>query len=181
MKLDFFKEMIVIQQRNLLALLCLGLLISNIILAFRVLSDNSHVILVPPEITKTFWVDREEVSPEYLEQMASFLVHEILDVTPQSAPRQRDLILKYVSPSFYNAFRKRLLKEEELLKKEQASTSFKITEITIDQKITIKGIMDHYVASLKVKSEQETYEMTFIYKGGRLLLNSFDLKGQEND
>ncbi|MBM3610924.1 MAG: type IV conjugative transfer system protein TraE [Alphaproteobacteria bacterium] len=179
MRLKFFKEMVVIQQRNLLALLCLGLLLSNIILVS--LSGNSHVILVPPEITKTFWVDREEVSPEYLEQMASFLVHEILDVTPQSASRQRDLILKYVAPSFYNAFRKRLLKEEELLQKEQASTSFKITQITIDQKITITGIMDHYVASLKVKSAQETYEMTFIYKGGRLLLSSFEPKGQEND
>lgn len=181
MRLEYFKTMVVIQQRNLLALISLGLLLTNGILACLLLSDHSHVVIVPPDITKTFWVDKEEVSPEYLEQMAAFLVHEILDVTPKTAGRKRDLVLKYVSPRFYNAFRKRLLKEEEMLNKEQASTAFKVSQITIGDPLIIVGIMDHYVASNKVKSEKETYEMRFIYKGGRLLLDGFELKGEDND
>jgi conjugal transfer pilus assembly protein TraE len=169
-----------LKQRSALLIISMGLLVSNIILSIKLLSENTRVIITPPEIQKSFWVDQGTVSPEYLEQMSTFIAHQILDVSPASAQRQREIVLGYVAPEFHNALKKRLEKEEAFLRKEQVSTSFKPTQITVDaEKLEVEliGEMNHYVASARISHEAETYLLKFLYKGQRLHLKSFKLKG----
>lgn len=173
-----------IKQRSALLIITIGLLVSNIVLSIKLLSQTSRVIIIPPEIQKSFWVDHHTVSPEYLEQMSTFIAHQILDVTASSAQRQREIVLSYVAPELYNPLKKRLKAEEDFLRKDQVSTSFKTTNITVDpENLTVEliGEMNHYVASQRIKHEAETYILTFIYKGQRLQLKSFKLKGETDD
>ena len=83
----------------LAALLAVSLL-ANVILALLTtrLSGRERVVLVPPTIHKTFWVDAERVSAEYLQQMAYFLLQLTLDVTPQSVDHQASVVLQYAAP-----------------------------------------------------------------------------------
>lgn len=55
-------------------------LIVNVILAFGliVLDKKDRVVVLPAEITKSFWLDANGVSPEYLEQMGLFALHSLL-------------------------------------------------------------------------------------------------------
>lgn len=152
------------------------LLISNMALTLGLLVQKQRIILIPPTIKRSFWVEGEEVSPEYLEEMSLFMAHQILDLSPGSAARQKDLVLSYVSSAFYNPLKKRLEEEEAYLKKEQVSTSFKAEHVEVDTKtlsVKIRGTMTHYVASQKIKSMQEEYGLTFGFEGSRLKLQEF--------
>ena len=49
-------------------------LLLNVILAvgLTALDKEDRVVVLPAEITKSFWLDADSVSPEYLEQMGLF-------------------------------------------------------------------------------------------------------------
>ena len=182
MNLTYLKSNLenLIKQRSALMVISVGLLLSNLLLVIKIMSDSTRIIITPPEIQKSFWVEKGSVSPEYLEQMSLFIAHLVLDVSPGSAKRQRDVALGYVSPKFYNALKKRLEDEEAFLKKEQVSLSFKPTHITVDAKeleVTLLGEMNHYVASERIKNSQESYKLHFDYRGSKLHLTSFKLQG----
>lgn len=173
----------IIKQRGILLVLSIGLMISNVLLCCALFMKKERVILVPPIIHKSFWIEEGNVSQEYLTEMSLFMAHQVLDVTPSSAGRQRDVVLGYVAPSFYNPLKKRLQKEEEFLRQEQVSTSFKPTHITADSEkleVEIIGEMNHYVAGTRIKNVQETYILKFEYRGQKLSLTSFKLKGEED-
>ena len=91
-----------------LAALLVVSLLTNVVLALLSvrLSGRERVVLVPPTINKTFWVDAERVSAEYLQQMAYFLVQLTLNVTPQSVDHQASVLLQYAGGRvFLKAFR----------------------------------------------------------------------------
>ena len=60
-------------------------LIVNVILAFGliVLDKKDRVVVLPAEITKSFWLDADGVSPEYLEQMGLFALQLALNNSPR--------------------------------------------------------------------------------------------------
>ena len=68
------------------AALLLASVAANIVtalIAYR-LVGYERVIVVPPAVHKSFWVENDRVSAEYLEQMGYFLIQLALNVTPQS-------------------------------------------------------------------------------------------------
>ena len=92
------KEM---RQRNrALALALGGLIVTLLISLFAIVNliGRERTIVVPPTIEKTFWVTKDHVSKEYLEQMASFVAWLILDVTPATVDWKKDILLNYVAP-----------------------------------------------------------------------------------
>jgi conjugal transfer pilus assembly protein TraE len=72
-------------------------------------SNTHRQTLVPPEISKTFWVEDRNVSAEYLEQMALFALQLALNNTPSSAEFNARQLLKYVAPASYGEIEKTLL------------------------------------------------------------------------
>ena len=94
----------------LLALLIGSMLINLILAAFAFrLSSHQRVVVMPPSIHKTFWVEEERVSAEYLEQMGYFLMQLTLNVTPQSVDHQAKVLLKYAAPASFGELRTALL------------------------------------------------------------------------
>ena len=152
------------------------MLFANILLVGGILNKEQKVILVPPEINKTLWVTNKEVSKEYLEEMAIFLSHLLLDQSPTSSKLKRDMLLKYISPSYYNALFGKIIKQEEYLSQNNISTRFSIKEIEANSKqnkVLIVGEQENYVADKKVGKVSASYKMSFEYKGARYLLTEF--------
>ena len=92
MKLDWLRADIASARRAsaLLVLLLACSMLANVTLAAFAMhmAGRERVVVVPPSINKTFWVESERVSAEYLEQMAYFLLQLKLNVTPQSIDHQ---------------------------------------------------------------------------------------------
>lgn len=75
-------------------------LIVNVILAIGliVLDKKDRVVVLPAEITKSFWLDADGVSPEYLEQIGLFALQLALNNSPETFEHNQRKLLQYVSP-----------------------------------------------------------------------------------
>src|SRR5271156_6320857 len=92
----------VIQHRNGYLTLACGSLVLNLLFGLTILFMIGHerIVIVPPSIQKSFWVGANQVSPEYLSEMALFFTNLRFNVTPNNSIMQRDQLLRYIHPKF---------------------------------------------------------------------------------
>jgi len=140
------------------------------------LIGTERTIVVPPSIDKTFWVTKDRVSREYLEQMGSFVAWLILDVTPASIDWKKDILLNYVAPDRYGAMKSRQEIEAERLKRINASTFFLPQQLVANednQTVVIRGRLRTQVNGQDTATETKAYLAEFQYVGGRMHLKAF--------
>jgi len=180
MKLMWMREDLASARRAftfLLALL-LGSMLTNLILAgfaFR-MSSRERIVVVPPSIHKTFWVEDERVSAEYLEQMAYFLMQLTLNISPLSVDHQSKVLLQYAAPAAYGELRTALSSAAERLKRDGAATVFSPRDLIVDEralKVGIRGQLTTFISDRRVSEVAKGYAVEFQYTAGRIFLKSF--------
>lgn len=165
-------------QRNILAGACTVLLGINTVQGLCLFFRHDRVIITPPQLTQGFWVEGNQFSPQYLEEMALHYAHFLLDVTEKNILYQGDILLRYVTPDAYGTFKARLLEDEKRLKKNNLSTRFSPSDVAIspDQlRVDITGELMSYVGDKKISQVRETYQFMFQNQSGRLLIAAFTL------
>lgn len=165
-------------QRNALLAACSLLMIIGLFQSVYLFFRHERVIVTPPQLTQSFWVEGNRFAPQYLEQMALHYAHLILDVTEKNILYQGDIVLRAVSPESYGAFKEKLLSDEKMLKKNNLSTRFSVTECKISAEslsVEITGEMMSFVADKRVSQIHETYHIQFQNQSGRLLISGFSL------
>jgi conjugal transfer pilus assembly protein TraE len=151
------------------------LLVSNVFLGVALLATagSGRTIIVPPEIERSFWVERDQVSKEYLEQMAAFIAQLHLNVTPSTYDYQSEAFLRYVHPSVHGEMRARLLSEGQQLRNDGASTWFSPGLVRTDvaaKQVAVTGDFHVTVAQKEIVREQKTYLLDFTMSGNRMFL-----------
>lgn len=165
-------------QRNTVVGICAVLLGINTIQSLYLFFRHERVVITPPQLTQGFWVEGNRFSPQYLEEMALHYVHFLLDVTEKTVLYQGEIILRYVIPESYGAFKAKLLEDEKHLKSNHLSTRFAPSDVVIspDQlRVDITGELMSYVADKKISQARETYRFQFHNHSGRLLIKDFIL------
>ena len=123
MRLDWLRADVAGARRatSFLAVLLTGSIVANAMLALLIarFADRERVVLVPPTIHKTFWVNEERASGEYLEQMAYFLMQLTLNVTPQNVDYQARVLMQYAAPAAFGELRAAMLATGERLKRDE--------------------------------------------------------------
>lgn len=153
-------------------------LLTNVVLAFQAsrLTGRERIVLVPPTIHKTFWVDAERVSAEYLQQMAYFLMQLTLDVTPQSVDHQSSVVLQYAAPASFGELRAAMAATADRLKRDGASTLFSTRDLVVDeatQRVGVRGQLTTFVSDRRVSEVSKAYAIELQYAGGRVFLKAF--------
>ena len=161
-----------------LLVLLVGSTLVNLILAtFAVrVSGRERIVVVPPSVHKTFWVEADRVSPEYLEEMGYFLMQLILNVTPQSVDHQAKVLLQYAAPAAFGELRTALLAAAERLKRDGAATVFSAQDVIVDERalrVGIRGQLTTFVSDRRVSDLAKGYAIEFQYSAGRLFLKAF--------
>jgi conjugal transfer pilus assembly protein TraE len=161
-----------------LVALFVGSMLVNLILAALAvrLAGHERVVVVPPTIHKTFWVESDRVSSEYLEQMGYFLMQLTLNVTPQNIDHQAKVLLQYAAPAFYGELRTALLTAAERLKRDGAATVFSAQDLTVDErslKVGVRGELTTFISDRRVSQVAKGYVIEFQYTGGRVFLKAF--------
>lgn len=177
-----FKRLV--QQRSLLGYLILILLFSNVLLSLGVLIKNDRIVLLPPELKQGVWVEKDQVSTSYLEEMGFYFAHLMLDQTPSTAAYQRDILLRYASPKEYGALNSKLIEDEKRLKKDNLSTQFlpqTITTVPGEMTLHIHGDLLGFVGDRQVFQNNKTYELKVNLVRGRLMIESFQSIGGKNE
>ena len=159
------------RQRNQAALIAAFMATSNLVLVCLVLRDPKRVVVVPAQVQTELWTDRRGVSDSYLEEMALFFCHLLLDATPSAMPYQRNIILKNVDPRAYNSLKHRLIQEETRYREENLSTHFRPTRVSVDAKklkVQVTGHLSSFVGGKQVQQRLQGFNLAFRYEAGRL-------------
>ncbi len=162
-----------LSQRTAWKNLTMVLSVSLVFLSIAVFCRNEKTILVPAPFTKSFWVQGDEVSKEYLEEMGVYISKLLLDLSPGNVVHNHKALLRYASPEAYGSLKKQFLKEEENYTSLQLSTHFKPTSVTANPQtlnVEVKGILTSYVASKEIKTSSEVVFLKFTSQGSGLLL-----------
>lgn len=158
-----------------LAIIGVGMLF----LVFAVLSlvGSERTIVVPPNIEKTFWVSKDKVSGEYLEQMAGFMTWLVLDVSPSTIDWKRNVLLTYVAPDDFAGLKTQMDLEAERLRSNNATTSFQIQQFTANEKqqsVVATGRLRRQINGVDVGDPVvRSYLIQFKHAGGRVHLSAF--------
>jgi conjugal transfer pilus assembly protein TraE len=175
-------------QRNVLGGFVLCLLPATSILAVLLFFKQERIVVHPPELRQSYWVEGNRFAPAYLEEMGLYFAHLLLDVSPANILYQGDVLLRYVWPKTYGEFRSRIMEDQKRLKQENVSMVFNPVECTVipgQMAVEIHGDLVTFVADKKISSRRESYRVAFEGKSGRLFLKSFTLlltaSTQENE
>ena len=186
MKKDFLEKttQYLRYQRNVFASLSFLLSISLILLCLLLFLKKERIIITPPVVEREFWIDADKVSPTYLEQYGCFLGQLLLSKSAQSAPAQRNVLLRHTEPRFVETLRRKLIEEEQILQKQSASYTFFPITIHTDAKkneVLIEGDRVFYISGKQISCEKEGYILSFHYTGSRLLLSGVTAKEKRGD
>ncbi len=155
-----------------LALLAASIL-GNVLMAFAVITaDRTHrETLIPPTISRSFWVEDTKVSNSYLEEMGLFVIRNALDVTPVSADFQHAQILKYANPQSFGVLQKELAANALRMKELNVSTFFSVTAVTPNeakQQVAFHGILSTMLGDKIINTENKVYSITFGMSNGKI-------------
>jgi len=165
-------------QRNVLAGLSTVLLLVVVLQTMLLFFKSEKIIIHPPEIKESYWVQGNRFAPSYLEEMAAYFAHLLLDVSEASFPYQSEIVLRSVDSSHYGHFKTKFLQDLERIKRTNIATHFQLSETSINPEalsVELTGELLGYVAGKKISQARETYRVTFLGRKGRLYLIGFDL------
>ena len=161
-----------------LSLISIGLLISNIFLAWLVGWALLHQkrVIVPAEITQPFTISDSAIDASYLRQIALFFIAERLNITPSNINQNHNIVLQYTDPKFYHEFVSILDKEKEAVLKQNISSVFYPEEVIPNSKemsVLIRGSLAHWVGNVDIAPVKKNYVIKFNYKNGNLKVTAF--------
>jgi conjugal transfer pilus assembly protein TraE len=142
-------------------------------LAFRQAGRAEKTFLIPPEIHKSFWVDGQNLDPNYLEVMGVWAIQLRATVSPYSVDYQNSLILQHAHPSDTGALSVELQRAANQIKKENLSLIFHPREVRIDkeaQAIALIGFQTRWVAEKRIGDEMKAYLASFRYENGMITI-----------
>ncbi len=149
--------------------------VTTVILSVAVLGKSQKIILVPPHITKSFWIKGDEVSKEYLEEIGVYMAKLLLDLSPANLNHNHQVLLRYATPEAYGQLEKQFLEEKSQYESLQLTTHFKPSSVMAKPdtlEVEVKGTLTSYVAAKEVKSSQALLKLKFADRGTGLLLES---------
>ena len=168
------------RQRNRTLGVALATLAAALLLALVAVGQllgAQRIVVVPPSIDRTFWIDRDKASGAYLEQMGSFIAWLMLDVSPASIDWKKDVLLGYVEPDQHGLLKTRQELEASRLKRINASTSFAPQQIVAREdraEVVVRGRLRTLVNGLETTNDLKAYRIVFGYAGGRTPLKAFE-------
>lgn len=148
-----------------------------LLLSLMLLRHQPQVILEPPTRVSTFTVQGDRVDQNYLTEMAQYVAHMMLDVTPATIERRNDEVLKWVHPATFGAMQNRMTVAAKRLKDANATTIFWPSQVAPDPdklRVAVIGSLETYVNGTRVQADKtQSWLLQFESKGGRMLIKDW--------
>lgn len=148
-----------------------------LLLSLMLLRHQPQVILEPPTRVSTITVQGDRVDQNYLTEMAQYVAHMMLDVTPATIERRNDEVLKWVHPATFGAMQNRMTVAAKRLKDANATTIFWPSQVAPDPdklRVAVIGTLETYVNGMRVQADKtQSWLLQFESKGGRMLIKDW--------
>lgn len=167
-----------VRRRNLWMALALMLGGANLLLAAKLLSTSTseRIIVTPATIGETFWVHGEQVSREYLEQMALFFADLVLTYHKDNFPGRSALFLRHVDPRAHAQLSSALQLEAERIARNSLAQVFHPLSVRVreaDRQVALTGELVPMVGEQMLTARRVTYRLKFTYRDARLFVSEF--------
>jgi len=152
------------------------LLVVGLILNASVFKKKERIIVVPPQLSKQFWVEKNKVSPEYLEQMGVFLATLGGNLSPGNAEFNVKALSDYMSSEGYASTKAELASQALYIKKNNITQAFFPSAINTDpdkNTVTVEGEVIRNIGTAKVSQEKMVFHVKFKTDNFKLLLDEF--------
>jgi conjugal transfer pilus assembly protein TraE len=161
-------------KKNVFLLLGASIFVNALLGLMAISNKNTHrETLTPPNIQKSFWVDGESVSAEYLEQMGKFLLDLAVNNTPVNCETNRSALLKYTGSGSYGPISAQTAANCKIIEKSRLSNYFSVSNISIkasDKAIVFNGSMTRWLNDKRMPDRAGAYRLKLGYSGGRIYL-----------
>jgi type IV conjugative transfer system protein TraE len=141
------------------------------------LYTEQKIIIVPTNTTKEFSVTSNSVSEEYLHQIGQYISTALLNVSPNSAKGQFELILDLASPSFYQNLKLELSNQTRYLVENGITSAFWAKTFKFEKDhIVVHGTKHNIISDKVVEKKEIVLKIYFEVQNGRFYIASFNIK-----
>lgn len=155
--------------------LAIGIMSMGVVMLIQ-LDRQQRIVIVPPEIRTSFWIEDETVSRNYFLEWGYYIIGLLLNVTPQSIDYQSEVLMRHVAPGYKEQINNRLEVAAERLRKEDLTTFFAVSTVDIKPeqgKVAFTGTLTSYVQGRRISERSTAFAATFQVIRGQLALVNF--------
>ncbi|MEQ1529055.1 MAG: TraE/TraK family type IV conjugative transfer system protein [Methylococcales bacterium] len=156
----------------------IGLLVSNLTLAFAVISKERSVVLVPPNLASEVEITRNSASGAFKESWGLYLAELLGNVTPDNS----DFISKAISPllatDIYQTVMAAMAEQIRAIKIDHVTTTFKPKQVFFEDKsnkVFITGDLTAQGPNTRGETRNRTYEFIMTLNNYRPKLEYIDV------
>ena len=179
------KNIYLTRQRNFFAGLSGLAVIANFLLVGKLAVIEEKIIMIPG-IAREMIIEGAQVSQSYLEESALLFASCLLDLTADTVPAKRDMILKHASgrsKKNIETLQSYFAVKEEEHKKFGLMTFFAPKKLQVDTKnlqVVVEGTLTSTFGKKGIEQEEVKYLMSFDFVGGLLKIKEFSRLLPEN-
>ncbi len=141
------------------------------------LYTEQKVVVVPTNITEEFWVTSRNVSETYLKQMGQYVATALLNVSPNSAKGQFELILDLAAPSYYQNLKQELVNQTRYLVENGITSAFWAKTFKYEKDhILVQGTKHNIIGDKVVEKKEVVLKIYFEVQNGRFYISTFEIK-----
>lgn len=156
------------------------MIVSNVILAgVLAFNINREKLIVVPQVAPEFkmWIEKSQVSDEYLVAMSRNVLDLLLDITPSTVSAQQQALLNMVAPKYRATLKSKLDDIAEQLTKNNLSQNFYIQSIRIRKGkpiVYITGTLNQYIDKNSASETTQIYKLTFTVSNYNVQLENIE-------
>lgn len=159
--------------------IAIGLLIVVIFQSLFILNNphSERTVIVPAQLSQSFWVDEHGVSASYLTEMARLITGTVLTVTPENVKEQEMALLRFAHPRHRGDLQHHWQTWATRIEQERVSHVFLPLQVDVSAReltAMVEGELITFVGNDQLQRTQATYRLQFIYHNGRLWLSALD-------
>ena len=157
--------------RSLCLLLALGLILNA-----SLFKRKERVIVVPPELSKQFWVESKRVSPEYLEQMGVFFAILGGNLSPSNAAYNVKFLSSYIPSDVYGDVKTELASQAHYIVKQNITQAFFPSAVNViegENRVLVEGNVIRNIGTTRVSQEKMIFNVKFRMKDFKLTIEEF--------
>lgn len=182
-KVKSFKYIAILNKEKRFFLLILILLLITIIIQgiinYKLFTENK-ILVLPPQISKEFWLTDKQLSESYFEQVSYFIADRVLSISPENANNSLVSIMGFLSnnPKEVKDIKKKIKDQAEFIKRENLYQSFYPQTFKGDYKnniLEVTGNLKIYVGTLFTKEIKDAkFLIEYTINNGKFTIKNID-------
>lgn len=162
--------------------LVLSLLVGFLLVMVVNESGKEKLILLPPAVYKKVYITERDASPEYIKEMADYVVYLATNYTPETVDARLSEFLRYVDPGYYRKLRKQVKEISADVKFYGRTQAFYPKKFEIDKKnhrIFITGRLIKNYLGKTIEDRTQTFVLEYEIRNGEFLVTGLYPKEQQ--